>query len=450
MGPLIDLTTLFPYRIILLLSESFAFYNVIHSICKDKIHPLVTWVAILFVRIVTSQIFFNASTSMQTFGLITFIIGTFIVILFLCSSKFFQKVLAFFFIVITKFISAFAMALLDTTVYQGKNYVDVFGTENLNLDFLYMFLTECIVIISISFLASGILKLFNTRNSKSKNKKLYAYFTFIPFSHIFVILLALVIAPRDFENTPDFGFAVNFITFLIMVLIMLFDFSFPFVIDHFEKLDKKNTENEKMLLQNKLDYQQMLMLTEEKQEFRKIKHDYANLLATARGFIEIGKPEKALAILQDTNDDLSSLANFSLCSNETINTIVYIKQQKANKLGISLDVKIYENYPVKVNDYDLCRLLNNIIDNSLNAVEKLNDNKLSLIDITVDDDKIIIKSKNKFTSNKPNKSEKSSEHGNGIGIIKEIVKKYTGKYTSRQENDVWYTEATFYNEGNKK
>ena len=84
------------------------------------------------------------------------------------------------------------------------------------------------------------------------------------------------------------------------------------------------------------------LFKEEKQEFRKIKHDFANITTTAQGFIEIGKPEKALEILNRTNDDFSELAGFSLCINETINTIIYIKKNQAKKNNINLLAEINE------------------------------------------------------------------------------------------------------------
>lgn len=68
-------------------------------------------------------------------------------------------------------------------------------------------------------------------------------------------------------------------------------------------------------------YQQLLIRKENQQEFRNAKHDYVNLISAAKEFIEIGKPEKALDILQRTNDDITGLSRFSLCSNETVNTI---------------------------------------------------------------------------------------------------------------------------------
>lgn len=72
-------------------------------------------------------------------------------------------------------------------------------------------------------------------------------------------------------------------------------------------------------------YQQLLIRKENQKKFRKAKHDYVNLISAAKEFIEIGKPEKDLEILQRTNDDITGLSRFSLCSNKTVNTIIYEK-----------------------------------------------------------------------------------------------------------------------------
>lgn len=46
-------------------------------------------------------------------------------------------------------------------------------------------------------------------------------------------------------------------------------------------------EVQKEIMKNTLNYNQMQMLNDEKQEFRKLRHDYLNIIATAKGFIEI-------------------------------------------------------------------------------------------------------------------------------------------------------------------
>lgn len=442
MGPIIDLTNLFPWRIMLLFSYSFAAYNIAHSILKDKYHPLLTFGALFLTRILASELFFD-NAELNILGYPVYTVMVFIVLLLLTEGKLLRKIMCSLFCILSHLLTVLLLGVMQIIIYHGNEYEDVFGTENQNLDFLYIFLIEIICFIAISFFFAGVLKVFSQRKSKSTSLKIFSYFTFIPVSHISTFIIALFISPANFDETPNFGFTVNFVTLGMLAVIIAFDCSFPFIIDYFQKIQEQNIKNEKELLINKMDYQQMLMLKEEKQEFRKIKHDFINITATAKGFIEIGKPEKALSILNSTNEDLTGLAGFSICSNETINTILYIKQQQAKSSGIHFITNISETYAVLLDDYDFCRLLNNIIDNSLNAASELKENKECKIDIEIDENSISIKSENSFIEKKIKR--KKDGHGNGIGIIKEIAKKYGGTYSTRQENDVWYTQTLLEN-----
>ena len=114
--------------------------------------------------------------------------------------------------------------------------------------------------------------------------------------------------------------------------------------------------------------------------------------------------------------------------------------RQAEKNKILLNTEISENFSVLPDDYDLCRLLGNIIDNALNAVYSLEENRVCKINIEINSKQILIKSQNRFKENTKSKV-KSKEHGNGIGIIKETVSRYGGEFVSWQENDIWFTET---------
>lgn len=443
MGPIIDITNLFPWRILTLFAYSVAFFNIYKAVLKDKFHPIITFLTIFTARIITSEIFFNKEP-LDVLGYPVFALLCFIILLFLTEGKLYDK----FFVIIISLISQFTAGAINSvvtiTAIKGQTYEQVFGTENMNLDYLTLYLSSCIVFIIVGILFGTLLKLYNNRRSKNKNSKLLIYFSAFPVSHIMIVLIPMIFVPIELDNNY-LGSTVYTVIYILFTIIMIFDCTFPLMINHFEKIIEKNNKYEKDILKNKMDYNQMLMLKQEKNEFRKLKHDFANIITTAKGFIEIDKPEKALSILSNTNDDLLGLAGFSICSNETINTIIYIKQQQAERNNINLSVEITEDCPVYIDDYDLCRILHNIIDNSLNAVSLLNENKNSRINIEINDEQIIIKSENRY--NKDNKIKRLGEHGNGIGIIKETASKYGGKYTYKQLNGVWYTETYL---GNKK
>lgn len=447
MGPIIDITNLFPYRIIILFAYSFACYNIAHSVLKDKFNSFITLIAIFIARILTSVAFFNRE-SIDALGYPAFAILLFVIITYLTVGKISYKIICILFSFISQFLSNMLTGFMQVLVYQGKESTEIFESDNPNLYHLYVFLASAIIMVAVSFFSS-ILKLFNTRKSSLSNKRIYAYISFLPFSHILIIVFPMLIVPADYSATQSFN-STTYLPFITMIsVILLFDCAFPFVIDYFEKVENRNTENEKKLMKNKLDYQQMKMLNEEKQEFRKLRHDYLNIIETAKGFIEINKPEKVLLLFQNISDDLTGLSGFSVCSNETINTIFYTKIQQAKAANIKFTVNIDENYAILIDEYDLCRILCNLIDNALNATKLSNLDKLCNFYLTINEDYLIIESKNNFTSAKQSKPDKSALHGNGIGIIKGIISKYDGTYLAKQECNVWFTEVKLKNKANK-
>lgn len=444
MGPIIDLTPLFPYRIILHLAEEFAIFNVCHGILKDKYNSVITFMAALVARVIVAQLLFDTQVSIVSY----LVLGIVLLLIFkvLTKGEVSKIVISVVFIIISKFFTAIIMTMLCGVVYQGKSYEDVFGTENLNLDYLYMFFCQCILTIAVSYLFAGILKFFYRKKSASgNNNKLLLIFSFFPVSHIIIIVCALFAVTADYSEVSDLSLTTNFIVAAFILIVMLFDCLFPFAMDYFEAIEERNLLNERALTKSKMEYQQVLMRKEDQQEFRKVKHDYANLISAAKGFIEIGKPEKALEILQRTNDDITGLSRFSLCSNETVNTIIYMKKQEAKKNGIKVKAEVEEHYPLNVDDYDFCRLLGNIIDNAVNALKKFEGEKLFRLSIEIDEGFVRIKGENPFDMVKEKRKRRSKDHGHGTIIIKDIASKYEGSYNVRQENGIWYTDTVLKN-----
>lgn len=285
-------------------------------------------------------------------------------------------------------------------------------------------------------------------------KSKYTLFLIFPITHIFGAMQAcsafITIQEQNGTTTTLLNNKnIDIFVLLFSVICLVADFTLVLFINKFEKVEKYNMEVQKEIMKNTLNYNQMQMLNDEKQEFRKLRHDYLNIIETAKGFIEINKPEKALLLFKNISDDLTGLSGFSICSNETINTIFYTKIQQAKAANIKFTVNIDENYAILIDEYDLCRILCNLIDNALNAAKLSNLDKLCDFYLTINEDCLIIESKNNFTSTKQSKPDKSALHGNGIGIIKEITSKYDGTYLAKQECNVWFTEVKLKNKAIK-
>lgn len=185
------------------------------------------------------------------------------------------------------------------------------------------------------------------------------------------------------------------------------------------------------------------MLADEKNEFRKLKHDLANLLTTAQGFIEIGKPEKALEILKSTEKDINELAGIPICANETVNTVFYIKQQLAHELGVDMNIEVEQTSALLVDDYSVCRIMHNILDNALYAAAEPDAKQVHLT-VKIDEDAFALECKNSCAQSSK-KRKRKGDHGHGISIIKDIAGKYGGIYTDQKENGLFCSKTELKN-----
>ena len=139
---------------------------------------------------------------------------------------------------------------------------------------------------------------------------------------------------------------------------------------------------------------------------------------------------------------MSSVSKLPFSSNDTINTILNLKNKKAADSGIEIKATVNESFAIKISDYDLSRILFNLIDNSIEALENCDKEKICNFEIFSDKDKVEITVSN-ICNTKNIKN--TIDRGNGTGIIKEIAKKYNGKYTFIKEplqNDKKYSKAT--------
>ena len=160
---------------------------------------------------------------------------------------------------------------------------------------------------------------------------------------------------------------------------------------------------------------------------------------------KIQRTDKELEIFKDTNKSLAGISEFSVCSNDTINTILYIKQKEALKSDIEFKAEIDETYPLSINDYDLARLLGNVIDNAINASKQLkNDKKIELC-LSISSDGLDISVKNRFNKRAEKSKRNDINHGNGILIIKEISALYKGTYNATKNDDIWITKISIPN-----
>lgn len=429
-------TSLFHWFFLRTFARCFAFYNCQKELLKPKSKFPFAMVFMIVLKIATSLTTWGIERTETNIILSVFgYYGLMSLTVFLfykgrILKKIFVYVVTLCFELLNSAIGGAILTAIRTNVY-GQSIEEQSDFSTISQDYLVTFLLELLITIILSYVFLLILRAYKLIFKKSdKVNAKYLFFLTIPLSHIVFGFMSAT------EN------ALTNIQCIILGVCVIFDVVFIFIIDHFQNVEDNNRLYQQKLLQNELDYALIQTNKEESIRLRKTKHDYINLLSTVKGYIEINQIEKAENIVNETIEDLSSVSKLPFSNNDTINTILNLKNKKANDIGVEIKATVNESFVIKTSDYDLSRILFNLLDNSIEALEACDKSNLCEIEIFADVDNVKITVLN-ICNTKDIKN--PVDRGNGTGIIKDIVKKYNGKYTFTKTalpEDKKYSRAT--------
>ncbi|WP_426348087.1 sensor histidine kinase [Alloiococcus sp. CFN-8] len=179
-------------------------------------------------------------------------------------------------------------------------------------------------------------------------------------------------------------------------------------------------------------------LRELNKTIRAQRHDYLNHIQVVYGLLELKEPEEALKYMEPVYKDIIKVNKALKTSEPAVNALLQAKLAIAEEKHIDMELSITsELKELPITSWELCRILGNILDNSIYALEEIKADKKLYLEINEDmagfgfsivnngpkipgeiiDDIF----KEGFTT-KGNKGE-----GMGLYIVKELLDNYKGK-----------------------
>lgn len=199
-------------------------------------------------------------------------------------------------------------------------------------------------------------------------------------------------------------------------------------------LNKSNRDAEEAKLreqQLRNDVQYAETVRSQYQEIRNIRHDMKQHLVVVSGLQLEGKYNEAQKYISEISSGLERIEMFMDVGNDFVNAILNSKLSIAKFKGIEVLCSSSSNVD-GINEYDLCNLIGNLLDNAIEAAEK-NDNAVIEVSIASNKYKLMIKVSNSIaesvlSKNPALKTSKSQRavHGFGIKSINSISEKYSG------------------------
>ena len=175
---------------------------------------------------------------------------------------------------------------------------------------------------------------------------------------------------------------------------------------------------------------------------RKYRHDLAKHIQTLEALLgKSGDTAEMEEYMQDLKKRYDTLKKQEFCSDELVNSILTIKQGQCDEKNIPLMMDVEDCIYHNVEEVDIVALLHNLLDNAIEAQERIPENEEKGIWFSMrrEGEKLLVNMKNRvrkgekvtFRTKKPRRE----EHGIGTKIIQNIVEKYDGTIVFETDAD---------------
>lgn len=292
----------------------------------------------------------------------------------------------------------------------------------------YLFITK------LAMLAVCAVMLRSRRKLKNVQKQFGLLFLF-PVLGVVVVSLLM----DNFSQFYNVGAKLISMILLMGAVSLLLFFCGYLVLKAIDEWEQKR-QNERLKQQICIQEQIYEKQYENFRQAGQIQHDIKHRLVTVEQLLAEGNSEYARKYLKRFLMDINSVTGFE-CRENVWKTLISIKESRAREAGIICDFDIRDKGVCKVDRNDLCILLGNLLDNAIEAEEKLEGMREIVLRIR-EEEMIYIQVKNRIASGKNNSMECSTKengefHGFGLKSINEIVNKYHGMMQIK-ERENWH------------
>ncbi len=184
---------------------------------------------------------------------------------------------------------------------------------------------------------------------------------------------------------------------------------------------------------------------------RKVRHEMKNHMANIKGLAEAGQYVEIERYVQKMDETMQALEYKYVTGNAVTDVIINDKWRRAEKAGIRFEADF--RYGGEIPVFDLGIILNNLLDNAIEACEKLKSGK-DFIRLSLKRKKqfLLLEVENSFDGNMPVREGGSlpistkqntlpdivTEHGIGLENVRDMAERYFGGVNIKVKGDVFH------------
>lgn len=264
------------------------------------------------------------------------------------------------------------------------------------------------------------------------------------------VIMFLITSILVFSEVKNRGISsvVSILFFLLMlVLLMILYFG------TFRLMEYHQTQQQMQLiaLKNQM-LEQSMKETEQTFQFWKTSlHDYKHQIATLKVMADKGDVEGICSFLEHENDLLSQKLFYYKTGNDTVDTILSLKQRVAESKGITFLINVSIPKACTVQSTHFASILGNLLDNAIEACAS-EANPYIEVKIGQVREQLVMTITNKCTTPPSLITSKKDKMFHGIGLysVRQTVNSYDGEFVIEKKQDVFHAKIMIPLTNNKK
>lgn len=419
------------YNLTYLLSQAlgvFAIYKLMKAFFDDRmVKKTIEVVAFIAYYMVTSSVYLILNIPIVNF--VVNFLTTFLLTLLYRSSikkKAFVCVMIYVFGFCTEMLAVTLTGYINFPINDINSYNSIYGAVSAN-----------VLLFIVSMTVSGFK---NIKNDNALPKSSWIALLIVPVLSLFILAMLF-----GFEGLSAYDVAFS------VAAILTTNFTVFFLFDRVAKLYREHQESALIKQQNEYYVNQLLLVEELHEASGKLRHDIKNHLITINSYLDkndIGEAKKHISSIIGAYQNKIEIVHTGF---PAIDGLINSKLQSAYDAGIKINIKTSLPSDFCFSSFDLTVILGNLLDNALQAVSLVEENKF--IDIRMDCSKgmLIVKMSNPFKTmvQKENgkiitsKADKEN-HGFGLRHIDEILEKYNGTSKTDTRNGIFTITTALY------
>lgn len=217
--------------------------------------------------------------------------------------------------------------------------------------------------------------------------------------------------------------------FLVSICFLIMLAALIWLVESLGKESQKTVEKSLEIQQAQLENNYYRELENSIKSLRELRHDISTHIHVMKNLIERGNDEELKQYFSSIETRYQSEDAAFATDNPLLNAILTSKQMAAREHHIKMELNYYTSHSIPLPPLDLCSLIGNLIDNAVEACQKVMNETARYIDIAIGDkgDMVYIKIKNCSdgiyleTDGQLQTTKTGNRHGIGLKRIRSIA-----------------------------